>query len=103
MKHAIIKTGGKQYLVQEKTVIAIEKLKGEAGETVAFETLAIFEGVGDDLTLGNPSLGKKVNAEIISTAKGDKVSVVKFKNKTRYRKNVGHRQINTKVKITSII
>lgn len=100
MKQAIIKTGGKQYLVSEKQVIAVEKLKGEAGESVNFDTLATVEG--DTVNLGAPLLGQQVTGEIVSTAKGDKVSVVKFKNKTRYRRNVGHRQTHTQVKITAI-
>lgn len=100
MKHAIIKTGGKQYLVKEKDVITIEKLKGDAGENVAFDTLATFDG--DSVNVGSPVLGQGVKGEIVSTEKADKVSVIKYKNKTRYRRNVGHRQIQTKVKITAI-
>lgn len=100
MKYAIIKTGGKQYLVKDKDIITIEKLKGEAGENVAFDTLAIFEG--ESVNLGTPVLGQGVKGEIISTDKADKISVIKYKNKTRYRRNVGHRQIQTKVKITAI-
>ncbi len=102
MKHAIIKTGGKQYLVQEKDIVTVEKLKGTAGEAVAFDTLAIFEAKGETVNLGNPILSEGVKGEIVSTEKGEKVSVIKFKNKTRYRRNVGHRQTQTKVKITSI-
>ncbi|MBN2854201.1 bL21 family ribosomal protein, partial [Patescibacteria group bacterium] len=49
-----------------------------------------------------PSLGEKVEAEVIETAKGDKVTVVKYKNKTRYKRTLGHRQIKTELKITSI-
>ena len=102
MKLAIIKTGGKQYKVKENDVVSIEKLPGEAGEKVVFSTLATFDEKGDNLNLGLPILGDNVTGEIVSTAKGDKVSVIKFKNKTRYRRNVGHRQFITKVKITSI-
>lgn len=100
MKYAIIKTGGKQYLVKDKDLITVEKLKGEKGENVAFDTLATFEG--DSVNLGTPVLGQGVKGEIVSTDKADKISVIKYKNKTRYRRNVGHRQIQTKVKITAI-
>lgn len=100
MKQAIIKTGGKQYLVKEKEIISVEKLKGETGSSITFDTLATLEG--DNVNLGAPLLGQQVTGEIISTAKGDKVSVIKFKNKTRYRRNVGHRQTHTEVKITAI-
>ncbi len=100
MKLAIIKTGGKQYKVAEYETITIEKLAGEAGESVNFDTLMTFDESG--INLGTPSLGENVTGEILSTAKGEKVSVIKFKNKTRYRRNVGHRQLGTKVKITKI-
>lgn len=99
MKHAIIKTGGKQYLVADKSIVTVEKLKGNAGDSVAFDTLATFEGQGDNLNLGTPILGQGVKGEIVSTDKQKKISVIKFKNKTRYRRNVGHRQTKTKVKI----
>ncbi len=101
MKFAVIKTGGKQYKVKEKDVVSIEKLTALEGEAVSFETLMTFDDAGT-IDLGVPSLGEKVQGKIISTAKTDKVSVVKFKNKTRYRRNVGHRQIKTKVEITKI-
>lgn len=101
MKLAIIKTGGKQYKVKENDVVSIEKLEGDAGANVSFKTLMTFDDSGA-INLGLPSLGEKVTGEIVSTEKGKKVSVIKFKNKTRYRRNVGHRQIATKVKITSI-
>ncbi len=101
MKFAIIKTGGKQYKVKENDVVSIEKLKNADGENVAFETLMTFDDSGA-ITLGTPSLGEKVQGSVVSTAKTDKVSVIKFKNKTRYRRNVGHRQIKTKVKIGKI-
>jgi len=101
MKFAVIKTGGKQYTVKEKEIVSIEKLKADNDAIVKFDTLMVFDDKGE-VEVGNPSLGEKVEAKVVSTAKADKVSVVKFKNKTRYRKNVGHRQIKTKVEITKI-
>jgi large subunit ribosomal protein L21 len=102
MKIAIIKTGGKQYKVAEGQTVKIEKLKAEEGASVAFETLLVSEDNGDNIQIGEPSLGDKVSAQVIKTAKGDKVTVVKYKNKTRYKKTTGHRQMFTAVKITSI-
>lgn len=102
MKVAIIKTGGKQYKVKENDIVTIEKLDAADGATVNFQTLMTFQDDGSAVTLGTPELGEKVSGEVVSTLKGDKVSVIKFKNKTRYRRNVGHRQIETKVKITKI-
>ena len=100
-KIAVIKTGGKQYKVSEGEIIKIEKLSVNAGDKVSFDTLLVADG-DDKVELGRPSLGEKVTGEVIETAKGDKVSVVKYKSKTRYKKTVGHRQIKTSVKIVSI-
>jgi len=101
-KIAIIKTGGKQYKVKEKAVLKIEKLNVKNGDIAKFETLLVANEDGSELNLGKPSLGEKVEGKVLETAKGDKVSVIKYKNKTRYKKNVGHRQTFTKVEITSI-
>ncbi|MCX6792887.1 MAG: 50S ribosomal protein L21 [Candidatus Falkowbacteria bacterium] len=101
MKFAVIKTGGKQYTVKEKDIVSIEKLVADDGGKVIFDTLMTFDDKGE-IDLGTPTLGEKVEAKVISTAKTDKVSVIKYKNKTRYRRNVGHRQIMTKVEITKI-
>ena len=99
-KIAIIKTGGKQYKVKEGETIKIEKLPEEAGKTVKFDTLLIADG--EDLNLGQPSLGEKVEGTVIDTAKGKKVTVVKYKNKIRYKRTLGHRQLFTAVKIAKI-
>lgn len=102
MKIAIIKTGGKQYRVKEGQTIKVEKLEAEAGATVKFDTLLVSDEEATNLELGTPSLGEKVTGEVIKTAKDDKVTVVKYKSKTRYKKTVGHRQLKTAVKITAI-
>ncbi len=99
-KIAVIKTGGKQYKVQVGDTIKVEKLEAENGTKVKFDTLLIVDG--EKLEVGEPSLGEKVEAEVIETAKGKKVTVVKYKNKTRYKKTVGHRQQFTAVKVVSI-
>lgn len=99
-KIAVIKTGGKQYKVWEGETIKVEKLNAENGQKVKLNTLLIAEGA--NLELGQPSLGEKVEAEVLNTGKGDKVTVVKYKNKTRYKKTVGHRQMFTALKIGKI-
>lgn len=101
-KIAVIKTGGKQYKVKEGQAIKIEKLDGEIGSEVKFETLLIGDSETGDMTLGKPSLGEKVEAKILEQGKADKVSVIKFKNKTHYKRNVGHRQPFSKVEIAKI-
>lgn len=102
MKIAIIKTGGKQYKVKEGQTVKIEKLELETGAPVNFETLLVADSAGESLELGAPFLGERVTGEILKTEKQDKVLVVKYKNKTRYKKAVGHRQKMTSVKITKI-
>jgi large subunit ribosomal protein L21 len=99
-KIAVIKTGGKQYKVTDGQLLKIEKLEKKQGDKVKFDTLLIADEKGAQI--GQPSLGEKVEGEVVEQGRADKVSVVKFKNKTRYTRNVGHRQPFTRVKITSI-
>ena len=101
-KIAVIKTGAKQYKVKEGDSLRVEKLEAAIGSKVKLETLLIAESDGASVNLGKPSLGEAVTAEVLEHAKADKVSVIKFKNKVHYKKNVGHRQHYTKLKITTI-
>lgn len=98
-KIAVISTGGKQYKVKAGEIIKVEKLSAEAKEQVKFDTLLISSQDGSDLKLGKPILDEKISAELISTDKEKKVNVVKYKNKIRYKRTLGHRQLLTKVKI----
>lgn len=100
-KIAVIKTGGKQYKVEEGKTLKIEKLGLDKGAKINLETLLLASEKGD-VQIGMPSLGEKVEAEIMEHGKGDKVNVTKYKNKTRYLRNVGHRQAYTKIKINKI-
>jgi large subunit ribosomal protein L21 len=101
-KIAVIASGGKQYKVKEGDTVKLEKLNLEAGSKVKLETLLIAETDGSKLEVGKASLGERVEAEVLDTTKQDKVTVVKYKSKTRYKKIVGHRQMKTAVKILSI-
>lgn len=101
-KIAVIKTGGKQYKVQAEEVLMIEKLDAEVNAKIKFDTLLTASADGKEFNLGKPSLGEKVEAVIIEHGKDKKVSVIKYKNKTRYLRNKGHRQNYTKVKISKI-
>jgi large subunit ribosomal protein L21 len=101
-KIAIIKTGGKQYRVQEGEVVKIEKLDKKVKDKVSFETLLVADADGKEVNIGTPSLGEKVTGEVVEEGKDDKVTVVKYKNKTRYKRTLGHRQPYLAVKITSI-
>ncbi|MBU1032739.1 MAG: 50S ribosomal protein L21 [Patescibacteria group bacterium] len=99
---AVIKTGGKQYVVKQDDVLKIEKLTANEGDKVSFETLLIAEPDGSKVEIGTPELGTKVEGEIVEHGRGKKISVVKYKAKSRYRRRVGHRQPFTKVKITKV-
>lgn len=80
----------------------MEKIEGKEGDKVKFDTLLIAQNDGGELNLGQPSLGEKVEGKIVEQGKDEKVNVVKYKNKTRYKRTIGHKQPFTKVEITSI-
>ena len=101
-KIAVIKTGGKQYKVKEGDTLKVEKLDEKESAKITFETLLIASTDGEDVNLGKPSLGQKVEGKIIEEGKNKKVSVIKYKNKTRYLRNKGHRQNYSKIEITKI-
>ena len=98
---AVIKTGGKQYLVEEGTVLDVEKLPGQDGKIVFGEVLLIDNG--KTTKLGTPLVeGAKVEGEILEQFKDKKIRVFKMKRRKGYRKTQGHRQQKTRVKITKI-
>lgn len=99
---AVIKTGGKQYIVQEGEVLTVEKLDIEPGQPVEFETLLISDEEGKDMQLGTPTVKGSVKGEVVGHGRAAKISVVKYKAKSKYHRRVGHRQHFSKVKINSI-
>lgn len=103
-KIAVIKTGGKQYKIKEKDTLKIEKVLGEKGKKVYFdEILLIADENGKSVDIGAPKVkGAKVEATVLEQGRARKVSVIKYKRKTRYRRNLGHRQAFTKVEINKI-
>lgn len=101
---AVIKTGGKQYIVGKGDVVTIEKLPGElkAGDSVTFSDV-LMKDDGTTLTLGAPLVkGAKVTGTVASIGRAKKIDVVKYKAKSRYLKRRGHRQPFVKVKIDSL-
>ena len=97
--YAIVKTGGKQYRVEEGQTLLVERLPGEAGAKVDLEPV-LFRS--DDVLFGD-DLGKvKVAAEVVEHLRGPKLRVFKMKPKRGYRKRAGHRQELTRIKITKI-
>ncbi len=103
MSLAVIKTGGKQYLVKAGDKLKIEKIVGKVGDKVKFDVILTCEEDGSKVDVGKPVLSaKKVEAKILKQALADKVLVVKYKAKTRTRKRVGHRQPFTEIQIEKI-
>ncbi len=101
---AVIKTGGKQYKVREGEVLKIEKIAREPGEVFELEALLVADEEGKDVRIGQPRLeGVRVEARLLEHGQGSKISVIKFKPKVRYRRQVGHRQPYSKIKIEKIV
>lgn len=99
---AILETGGKQYRVTEGDIIYVEKLPGEDGSEITFETvIAVFED--EKIISGTPYIaGVSVVADVIKSGKAKKVIVYKMKPKKNYRRKQGHRQPYTKLQIKTI-
>ncbi len=99
---AIIKTGGKQYIVTPGQKIKIEKIDKKEGEDITFNEVLLVEK-GKKIEIGTPKVsGAKVIGKILKQGKNKKVIVFKYKAKTRYKKKTGHRQPYTEVEIKSI-
>ncbi len=108
MQFAVIKTGGKQYIVKEGDVLSVEKLNAEKGKVV-FDQVLLVADLSDGkasektATIGQPLVkGAKVSASVVAEGKGKKKIVFRYKSKTRYHKKKGHRQHFTQVKIEKI-
>ena len=98
---AVIATGGKQYRVSPGQVISVEKLPGDKGAAVEFKSVLFVNRDGEVLT--GKSLGTaKVAGEVVRQSRTKKIAVVKFKRRKNYRRNKGHRQAMTTVRITTI-
>lgn len=100
--YAIIKTGGKQYRVEEGMVIRVEKLDAEEGASVVFDEIMMVS-TDSDLKVGKPVVaGAKVTGKVLGQGKDKKILVFKYKAKKRYRVKTGHRQPFTKVLVEKI-
>lgn len=99
--YAIVKAGGRQEKVSVGDVVVVDKLADEIGSSIELQPLMLVDG--DAVTTDKDGLLKvSVKAEVIDATKGPKISIVKFKNKTGYRKRQGHRQKQSVIKITEI-
>ena len=100
--YAVIKTGGKQYRVQPGDTIVVEKLDGDAGSELKFDSVLMLGG-DKGVTLGAPLIdGAFVGATLIETRKGEKVKIFKKTRRQGYRRTNGHRQMESVLRITGI-
>ncbi|WP_027707083.1 50S ribosomal protein L21 [Zooshikella ganghwensis] len=100
--YAVIVSGGKQYKVAEGDTLKLEKLEVATGEAVEFDKVLLVAN-GEEIKIGAPQVeGAKVSAEVVAHGRGKKVQIVKFRRRKHHRKQMGHRQWYTQVKITGI-
>jgi large subunit ribosomal protein L21 len=99
--YAIVRSGGTQHKVAVGDVVEVGRVDGAPGSTFTLPALLVVDG--DTVTSDAKALGKvKVTAEVVDHTKGPKIFILKFKNKTGYRKRQGHRQQHSRVKVTGI-
>ena len=100
--YAVITSGGQQFRVTEGLTLKLEKISAEVGETINFEKVLMIVD-GDSIKVGKPSLeGAQVTASIVSHGRHKKIQILKFRRRKHHRKQMGHRQHYTEVKITQI-
>ena len=98
--YAIVKTGGKQYRVQQGETLLVERLPAADGATVDLRPLLVVDGA--DVVDGDDLSRVAVQARVVAHERGPKLRIVKFKPKRGYKRRTGHRQELTRIEITSI-
>ncbi len=102
MSYAVIKTGGKQYRVQQGDVLRVELLTAEEGATVSFDQVLLV-GTGESVVVGAPLVeGATVSATVRQHGRADKIRIIKFRRRKHYKRQQGHRQHFTEIEITGI-
>ena len=100
--YAIVETGGKQYRVENGTLVQVERLSGDVGGTVELSAVRLVHG-DNGLVVGQPLVkGAKVTAEIVDQGRTRSIMVFKKQRRKNYRRTKGHRQSFTKLRITGI-
>jgi len=100
MAHAVVRTGGKQFLIEEGQTIRVPSVGAEAGQSIELDALVT---AGDKTTVGAPAVeGIKVSATVIDHGRGQKIIVFKKKRRKQYKRKQGHRQDYTTIRIDSI-
>jgi large subunit ribosomal protein L21 len=99
--YAIVRCGGRQEKVALDDVVTVDKLPGEAGSSITLEALLVVDG---ERVISDPAeVGRyQVTADIVGDAAGPKINMIQYRNKTGYRRRLGHRQRYTQVRITGI-
>jgi large subunit ribosomal protein L21 len=101
--YAVVRTGGKQYSVREGQQLDIETLPGAEGDRIEL-TEVLLIGNGDQVTIGTPTVaGARVITEVLGQNRAKKVTIFKYKSKTRYRRKLGHRQPYTRLAVREIV
>ena len=101
--YAIFQSGGKQHIVRENQKIRLEKLELHVGEKIDFKKVLMISN-NDIIKIGSPFvLNTKITAEVIAHGRDKKIKIIKFHRRKHYRKQQGHRQWFTDVKITGIV
>lgn len=101
MVYAIVKAGGRQERVSEGDIVVVDRLKAAEGDKVELPAVLLVDG--DKVTSEAKALEKvKVTAEVVRDERGPKIDILKYKNKTGYRRRIGHRQELTRLKVTGI-
>ena len=99
--YAIVKTGGKQYKVAVGDVVEVEKVAGDVGAAVSLPALLLVDG--SDITSDADALAKaSVSGEVVAHTRGPKIRIMNYRNKTGYKRRMGHRQSLTQVRVTDI-
>jgi large subunit ribosomal protein L21 len=102
MDFAVVKIAGKQYLVKVGDSVTVEALLGQEKKSLSFSEVLLLQTDGQ-LKIGTPLVsGAVIKAEIVNTGKGEKITVRKFKAKSRYRRTMGFRPLITTLKISAI-
>lgn len=102
MDYAVFQTGGKQYKVCKDTYIEVEKLEGEVGAKIEFNTVLLLN-IANQLQLGKPYVeNATIEAEVLEQKRAPKIQVLKFRRRKHHMKQMGHRQYLTKIKINAI-
>src|SRR5215469_16244488 len=100
MTYAIVKTGGKQYRVEQGSTLVIERLPAGEGESVTLQPLLFVDG--SSVVDGSDLSGVSVTARVVGHERGPKLRVVKFRPKRGYKRRTGHRQSLTRIEVTEV-